>query len=265
MDSLGKLTYRVRDDRGWIEVRDDGWRRTLSFGTPAEQSCMSRLTPFRLEHVYTQAMILGTLFPSHLHSAAILGLGGGGLARALLHFFPACQVVAVENREQVVAIARRFFDLPRCERLRVMVADAETYIAENRRTHDVIFADLYGAEGMVEQQVEQHFLGHCRHCLAPTGVLVANLWNQDFKRARAAHQALATAFDGQLLLVAVQGGNSIAFAFRDRIPSLQRKAFFARSQALGLRLTIPLQRLARNLWFQNAGVLQYGWKNWQPA
>jgi len=265
MDPPGNVIYRVHDDSGSIEVRDDGWRRTLSFGTPEEQSCMSRLTPHRLEHAYTQAMMLGTLFPDQLRSAAVLGLGGGSLARALLHFFPPCQVVAVEHREQVVAIARRFFGLPSCERLRVVVADAGAYLAAERESHDLIFADLYIAGGMDEQQVQEEFLTRCRLRLGPRGVLVVNLWNRDFRAARAAHRALAAAFREQLLIVAVQGGNSIAFAFKETIPCLQRRAFFTSAQTLGLRLTIPLQRLARNLWFQNASLLQYSHKGWEPG
>ena len=112
MNELGQEIYRTRDDQGWICVFDNGQRRFLAFGNDVEQSCMSLGEPYRLEHVYTQAMMLATLFPSQVGRATLLGLGGGSLARALLHYFPVCRVTAVELRAQVATVARRFFELP---------------------------------------------------------------------------------------------------------------------------------------------------------
>jgi spermidine synthase len=258
MNLLGREVYRTRDEQGWICVLENGQRRFLAFGNQVEQSCMSLGEPHRLEHVYTQAMMLATLFPAALERATLLGLGGGSLARALLHYFPRCRVTAVEQRALVAAIARQFFELPHDPRLRVIIADAGDHLAGPRKRSDLILADLYGSDGMDPQQCQPAFLGRCRAALTCHGVLAVNLWNDDYRDSRAARAALVEAFDGMVLQLHVAGGNSISFAFAGQLPDLKRRQFFAQAQALGLSMGIPLQRLARNLWFQNSGVLQYG-------
>jgi len=65
----------------------------------------------------------------------------------------------------------------------------------------------------------------------------------------------AEAFDEQMLHLHVEGGNIVAFAFRESLPGLRREGFFEAAQSLGLRLGIPLQRHARNPWRQNAETL----------
>lgn len=257
MNLFGREIYRIRDTSGWICVYDDGQRRFLAFGNRVEQSCMSLGEPFRLQQAYTQAMALATLFTPQLTRATLLGLGGGSLARALLHYFPSCRVTAVELRPQVAAVARQFFELPHDPRLHVVIADAAEYLEHPRKPSDLILADLYGSEGMDAQQTQLAFLQQCRRALTPDGVLSVNLWDDDHRDSRAASAALAEAFDGRILLVNVAGGNRVCFAFAGPIPEMKRRVFFERAQTLGHRMDIPLQRLARNLWFQNTAALQY--------
>jgi spermidine synthase len=257
MNLLGREIYRIRDAWGWICVFDDGQRRFLAFDNQVEQSCMSLGEPNRLQHVYTQAMVLGTLFAPQLARATLLGLGGGSLARALLHYFPSCRVTAVELRAQVAAVARQFFELAHDPRLRVVITDAGTYLERPRKPSDLILADLYGSQGMDARQTQLAFLEQCRRALTPGGVLSVNLWNDAYRDSRAASAALAEAFDGRVLLVDVPGGNRICFAFSSPLPDVKRRTLFTQAQTLGYRMHIPLQRLARNLWFQNAAALQY--------
>ena len=256
MNLFGREIYRVRDAVGWICVFDDGQRRLLAFGNQVEQSCMSLNEPYRLQHVYTQTMVLAALFTPQLARATLLGLGGGSLARTLLHYFPDCRVTAVELRAQVEAVARQFFELPQDPRLRVVIGDAADYLKRSRKPTDLILADLYGSEGMDARQTHPTFLQQCRTALSPSGVLAVNLWNNDFRDSITNSATLAEAFDDRVLVVNVPGGNRICFAFAGQLPNLKRRVFFEQAQLLGNRMHIPLLRLARNLWFQNTARLQ---------
>jgi spermidine synthase len=258
MTCLGTEIHRVRDDQGWILVFESGARRTLSFNGGDEQSGMSLLQPDRLEYVYTQAMLLGTLLASRTWEALVLGLGGGSLVRALLRYFPACRVTAVESRPQVVEVARRFFALPEDPRLQLRIGEAETLLAELPGPFDLILADLYGPAGMDSQQTGASFLDGCRTSLAPAGVLAMNLWNTDYRVSRSSRAALIRAFAGGVLQLVLPGGNQIAFGFPGELPRPEPRALFERAQTLGLRMEIPLQRLARALWSQNLPALHQG-------
>ena len=107
-------------------------------------------------------------------------------------------------------------------------------------------------------QAATDFLRLGRDSLSDDGVLIINQWASEFEANRAAFNALVEVFDERILQLHVQGGNIIAFAFRGQLPDFRRDDFFAAAQSLGLRLGIPLQRHARNLWRQNAEILGVG-------
>lgn len=258
MGALGREIFRTRDEHGWICVHDDGLRRYLAFGNEVEQSCMLLSDPVRLEHVHTQAMMLGSLFVEAPRRATLLGLGGGSLAKCLLHLYPGCKVQAVELRAQVAAVARDFFALPQDPRMRVAIADAGAYLAERHKPNNLIFADLFQADTMDAQQSDTKFLDACRAHLAPKGVLVANIWHSDPRLTADAEAAVSEVFGGRVIGLDVQSGNRIVYAFADDLPRPHRRVLFEQAHRMGETLGIPAQRLARNLWFQNAPTLRAG-------
>jgi spermidine synthase len=258
MPGLGTEIFCDADSEGTVLVFQAGPRRILAFGNEVEQSCVLLPDTARLEYVYTQAMFLAPLLVPAPRRALVLGLGGGSLVRALREYAPRCRVVAVEQRALVVQVARDWFFLPDDDaHLQVVVADAARYMAECPVAGGMIFADLYHADGMDTRQARRDFLEQCRNALSD-GVLSANLWCSDLRILQEAGRVLREVFEERVLELHVQGGNVVFFAFSGPLPVLERKPFFAAAQALGLKLRIPLQRQARNLWRQNAEALRIG-------
>jgi len=255
---LGKEFFRTHDEFSPVVVYQQGNRRTLTFGNQVEQSALNLDDPARLEYVYTQAMILALLFRPDVRNALVLGLGGGALVRALREQAPKARIQGVEQRSGVVTVARDCFFLEDDPMLRLSVADAADYVRDCDSPTDLVFADLYGAEGMDDRQARVQFLRHCRELLRPGGVFVANLWDSEYHRNASATQRLKAAFEGRVLFNHVQGGNIIAYGFAGDVPKLQPKRFFEQAQALGYAMRIPLQKLARSLWRQNAEILKLG-------
>lgn len=248
--------FRTRDEHGGIRVFDDGQRRTLSFGTNVEQSAVFVANPETLVYSYTQAMMLGLLFCGEAPRITALGLGGGSIVTALLHHLPGCRIDAVEQRASVVELAHRFFLLPRDPRLTIHTQNAEDYLKSSPRPSELLFTDIYHANGMDSAQASHAFLRNCREALLDDGVVVINLWHESFAETLAVQTALLDIFDERVLQTMVPGGNSIAIGFKTHIPRLPRRKFLDTAQALGLRMQIPLQRLARNLWNQNVERLR---------
>lgn len=258
MSDLGELIYSSSDAEGEVHIYQDRRFRYLTFGNAVEQSCLDLANPVRLEHVYTQAMMLGLLFHPDVRQVALLGMGGGSLARALRAAVRGLRIRAVERRAAVIEAARAYFDLPDDARFDVVCAEANDFLQARRAAHDLIFSDLYLAEGMYPGQAESGFLRRVRRSLSDGGLLIINHWASEFEINRVAFRALAEAFDEQVLQLHVQGGNIIAFAFRGQLPDLKRDDFFSAAESMGLCLGIPLQRHARNLWRQNAEILGVG-------
>lgn len=177
--SMGTELHRTEDELGTILVIQRDNKRLLSFDSMLEQSCVLIKKPYYLMHKYTQAMLLGLLF-SKAERVALLGLGGGGLVHCLTHFFPQTLIQVVEIRKAVIDIAYTWFNLPKHENLTVINADAYAYVAaiapksNDTLLSDLIFSDLYEANGMSACQAQQDFIASCCQALSQSGCLVLN-------------------------------------------------------------------------------------------
>jgi len=258
MPDLGNLIHIARDDEGEIHVYEDTRFRYLTFGNHVEQSCLDLKDPVCLHHVYTQAMMLAVPLHPTARSALLLGVGGGSLARALRAAERHMHITGVEYRAAVLDTARGWFQLPVDRRFDAVCDDADAFLQQSEQSFDLIFADLYLADGMYPRQTAGDFLQRCREHLTDDGILVLNQWAGEYATNHTALANLGAAFDGRVLNVYPQGGSIVSFAFRSGVPGLNPRAWFAAAQALGARLSIPLQQHARRLWQQNAAVLRSG-------
>lgn len=248
----------MSDDQGAICVRQLGQHRFLTFGNAVEQSCLNILKPYRLEHVYTQAMLLGLLLQREPRSALILGLGGGSLVRALQRARPQLDITAIESRQGVIDLALEWFELSSNDaHLSLVCADAEEFLARGEPDrYDLMFADLYQAEGVHADQNTSEFLALCHERLNEEGLLLLNQWSSEYRDSVLAREALHSVFGSGVAHLQVQGGNVIAFAFKSGIPRLDSKRLFTDALAFGQTLEIPLHTLARNFTRQNRAALR---------
>lgn len=251
MTITGTRISSHHDEHGPIYVYQTRSSRILSFDGHIEQSALNMKEPHRLLYKYTQAMMTGFLFIPEQNTATILGLGAGSLAHCLLNYSDTLQVHAVEYREQVINVAKTYFSLPVSSRLHLHVADATHFIYKPAVKSDIIFSDLYLSSGMEPRQMQKSFLHNCRRALTKNGVLVLNLWNQDFKSTDEIESLLAEEFDGQLLTLDVESGNTIVLAFKREIPRIQKQDLLAQARILEDQLDCPIERYAKLIWSQH--------------
>src|SRR3569832_2625873 len=164
----GKLVHRSRDADGPLEVVDDGLTRTLHFGNDTRQSTMALADPVHLMLVYPRAMMSCLLFPPAPRRVLLIGLGGGSLAKFLLHYFPRCEGESVVRRAAVVRLAHGYFQLPESPRLRVHVEDARDFLAQDTpHRYDLILLVVFVVVGLVVGCAVLVYLAACRARLAP--------------------------------------------------------------------------------------------------
>lgn len=178
MSLPGKEIYRGHDQFGSVRVLDDGDKRYLAFGDQDEQSCCLKHEPLIPEHEYVRAMLLVLLF-TEPRQVISLGLGAGALNSCLHGRLPQVKQSIAELRPEVVEVARRFFQLPQGKRIQVHTTDALDFLRNvETRKADVIFSDIYGADGLSDQQLGEEYLELCARRLKPGGWLVMNLWRE---------------------------------------------------------------------------------------
>ncbi|MBL4653779.1 MAG: hypothetical protein JKY53_13095, partial [Flavobacteriales bacterium] len=181
-----------------------------------------------------------------------MGLGAGSMVKNLLHSFPELTVHAVEYREAVANITKKYFYLPDTDRLCLHIDNAVHYIKDTNVKSDIIFSDLYYAKGMEPKQVASTYLRDCKHKLSEHGVLVLNIWNTALESQKELNDLLALEFENRLLSFEAESGNTIVLAFKNDIPVIKRKGLLLKAKELQEKMNIPMERYAKLLWATQA-------------
>ena len=208
--NIPKYVYTDTDEYGDIAVIDEGDRRILSFAVGDEQSVQLKAQPHLLQHSYTQAMMLSLLF-CQPKRVLLLGLGAGCMLSALHSFIPGVRISAVEIRQSVIDIAKRYFRMPGSKKIDIHCAEANEFLSAGMaKKVDLIMTDLYRDTGMDEVQVSKKYIDLCTAQLKVNGWLVINCWGAssdhlqllDYLTADYADVRHCESGDGNLLIFA---------------------------------------------------------------
>ncbi len=210
----GHLIHKSVDELGEIEVVDDAVYRSLHFGSAPKQSSMLLRDPLYLALTYTRAMAAALLFNPAPQRVLLIGLGGGSLAKFLLHYLPECHIDAVEMRQAVVEVAHSHFKLPEDPRLNVHIGDGGSFVRNAEKgAYDLLLIDAFLGNGIARTVCGISFFEACRSLLTEEGLFSMNLWNGDFITAREMREDIRQSFAGNALHLPVEGkDNTVAIA-----------------------------------------------------
>lgn len=233
----GLLVYQETDELGRIEIVETEGVRALHFGTSPRQSSMVINAPNELHSKYVRAMMAWQLFKEQPDNVLMIGVGGGLLSKYLLYQFPECQIKAIEFRQAIVKIARRFFALPLDSRLKVKIADGADYIRQQSQgisaQYDLIMIDAFDDVGMADTMQGMSLFSACKELLTDDGLLVINLWGTNNDLFRQLSWEMNTVFNERIIFLPVRGrGNVIAIALADGLGIFSMKALKVRAKQL---------------------------------
>ncbi|MDP2787944.1 MAG: methyltransferase [Pseudomonadota bacterium] len=225
-----------------VEVSERNDTRFLHLGGPAVQSAMRIKDPYALDLEYTRAMMAFLLFQRVPKDIALIGLGGGSIAKYIYRHLPESRLTALEINPEVVAAARAYFLLPQDDdRLSVITGDGAAFVHENPDSQDVLLVDGYDAKRIVDALASPEFYRACKAMLRPGGVAVFNLWGSDEYYPRY-FDRLARAFGEHVLqLPAEKKGNIIVFAFRKPLPPVGLAPLMRAAQRLEAELDLEFE------------------------
>lgn len=186
--------------------------RAMHFSICEIQSRMQVQHPHALDLAYTRTMMAFLLFVPRPEALAMIGLGGGSLAKFCHRQLPDTRIEVVEINPHVIAL-REQFQVPEDDgRFQVRRGDGAHFVRDAHDRLDVLMVDGFDHEGQPPALCSQAFYDDCRRALRPNGLLVVNLHtaHPEFRRHAA---RLERAFDGEVLLVGdKECSNTIAFA-----------------------------------------------------
>ncbi|MEO3715915.1 transferase [Roseateles flavus] len=205
-------------------VRETLDSKSLHFCMDEIQSTMHLMAPDALALAYTRTMMGVLLFKPRPATLAMIGLGGGSLAKFCHRHLPATRIKVLEINPHVLALRREFKVPDDDARFKVLLGDGADFVRFPPYQLDVLLVDGFDYHGQPPALCTQRFYDDCRDALQPGGLLAVNLHtgHVDF----ALHLArLERSFDGELLVISDEDcSNTIVIACRGRLPRLQGTA-----------------------------------------
>lgn len=232
---------------------EDGDTLTLHFDPSQIQSRMLRADPHRLVLPYTRTMAGFVLLAPTPARIAMIGLGGGSLARWCRHALPDADFTAIELSPQVVALRDALGVPPDGPRFRVHLGDGAAYVRTPGDPLDVLLVDGFDPAGQPPDLCSPAFYAACAARLAPPGgrgdggLLVVNL-NAETTGYGSYARRIRDAFGGRLVVVeSSDSQNKIVFAGTGPAFARAFDGLAARADALEPTLDLGLPETAAKL------------------
>lgn len=157
-----------------IKVADNNGTRLLKFERN-QQSSMRLDDPFESDIEYVAYFHLALAIQPAAKRALVIGLGGGSVVKRMWRDYPQMRLDAVEIDSEVVAVAYELFELPRDERIRVVVGDGREFMRDVAETYDIVIVDAFDDDHVPPHLLTEEFLREVRDHLAEDGVVAVNL------------------------------------------------------------------------------------------
>lgn len=200
--------------------------KALHFSIAETQSEMDVRDPFGLSLEYTRLMMGFALFHPRPSTIAMIGLGGGSLAKFCYRYLSASKISVVEINPHVAALREEFEVPPDSDRFSVILGDGAQFVRSASRPFDVLLVDGFDYHGLPSALCSQRFYDDCVNLLAPAGILVANL-HAGHPRTPQRVERLRRSFAGSVLTVNDESGsNTVVFAKKGGALQLLRRAAF---------------------------------------
>lgn len=196
-------------------LHEDDGALSLYFDTGELQSRMLRADPTRLVLEYTRLMMGFLLFQPAPTRIAMIGLGGGSLAKYCALKLPEANFTAVEISPDVIALRDAFGIPPDGPHFRVLCEDGAAFVRRDAEPIDVLLVDGFDGGGQPDELCTGAFYDCCRDRLATGGILVANLYADD-EAGGGRVDRIDDAFAGRIVVIKADGsGNNVVFAGTD--------------------------------------------------
>jgi len=206
--------------------------KALHFSISEIQSRMKLADPYALDLEYTRTMMGFLMFKPGPASVAMIGLGGGSLAKFCWRYLPRTRIQVVEINPHVIALRGDFKVPPDDERFSVIWGDGAFFVRHCTTPVDVLLIDGFDSDGLPAKLSSQRFYDDCRDALQPGGIMVVNL-HFGHRHYDVLVERIRRSFDGAILVVDDGDlSNSIVFACKGHSLEQHRAGLVRRPKGL---------------------------------
>jgi spermidine synthase len=187
----------------------------LNFDGLSVQSEMNLDDPDELVIGYTRAMMSFLLFEPSPRHVAMIGLGGGSIAKYCYRYLPDTEMTVIEINPEVIALRAEFAVPQDDRRFRVQLGDGAQWVKETQDLPDVLIVDGFDSAGLPAALSSQSFYDDCFAALSDDGILAVNLWG-GYPHFDDYLERIHNSFSGRVAMVGTdESVNKIILAVKD--------------------------------------------------
>ncbi|MDX8379804.1 MAG: transferase [Gallionella sp.] len=215
----------------------------LNFDALSIQSEMRIDLPDELVIAYTRLMMSFLLLAPSPNRIAMIGLGGGSMAKYCYRHLPRSKIIIIEINPDVIAL-RNEFEIPADDnRFQILPGNGAEWVSNNNQV-DILIADGFDTDGLPAQLSSQQFYDDCFNALSEKGIMVANLWG-GYPNYEDYLERIQNSFSGHVIVVDTDDSvNKIILAVKDA--AFPPSRLMIRKNANTLSLSHPLNFQAKS-------------------
>jgi len=161
-----------------IELDETGNRHLVFLPQKGSQSIYNPDKPDKIVSGYAKYGFLALLaFEQPPQRVLFVGIGGGIMPMYLRKHFPETRIEIVEIDKNILAIAEKYFGFGKDSKMNIFFEDGRGFVNKSKEKYDIIFLDVYNAEGIPFQFTTVEFFFEIKKKLNTNGILSINLAN----------------------------------------------------------------------------------------
>ena len=230
-------------------VIESGRFKSMHFDHASTQSLMDLQAPMKLVVDYTKSIMGFLFFQPNPKNIAMIGLGGGSIAKYCHHHLPSSHFLVIENNPKVIALRNKFHIPEDDSRFEVKVADGAIFIKNTDRQFDVLIVDGFDKHGQPSQLCSKKFYDNCFRALRPDGILVINLCGE-MEGNRRYQDLVNQSFQNASVMVLERGHvNQVLFACKGNMLAVSIEDLIAQAAELHKKHAFDVAQVAQNFLF----------------
>ncbi len=212
------LLHKTTEGSEVIQVHEHDGLRWAYCGGQSLISAFRPKAPYELVFPNHHSMLCSLLVCEYTDAILNLGFGLGAFERYFGHYYPALDIVSVDDNPVMVELSRAWFEIPQSHC--VVIESAYNHLCSSTQKYGVILCDIFFGDMHSNSLYESQFYAAIAQCLKPGGVMAINLSPTSEQEFLKILVPIRDALPHVLLTTITNQDNIVLLASREPLPSL---------------------------------------------
>lgn len=170
-----KVLFELESDFHTIKIVENEIGRFLHYADTYQAGFIN--TDFYKGNLpYINYFLIPYLMNSKIENILLIGLGSGRIVNQYESIFEHLKTIdVVDLEENIVDIAKKYFDFKPSKKFNFILQDGLTYLRNNKKKYDLIVVDVANNDGIDLRFLSREYFSSIKKSLKKNGIFVSNM------------------------------------------------------------------------------------------